>query len=202
MVEKTTISLRIINLYRTDYTASLHVRAIAKLLDTSHVTILPYLKQLEQAKILQHEKIGRNKQYQLNKANIITKFYLTAAELLAAVSYLEKNFIIKKLAEHLNSLDTVAPIILFGSYAKNYATEESDIDLFSIGAFTKEQTSRMKNFQATYGKKVNIKTATTENFNAAVRTGDLLTKEIVRNHIALSNPDPFVTILWRAYVER
>ena len=189
-------------LYRTDYTASLHVRAIAKLLGTSHVTILPYLKQLEKNKLLQHEKVGRNKQYILNKANILTKYYLTTTEQLAAISYLENNFTIKKLAEHLNSLYTSNPLILFGSYADNSATDESDIDLFSIGTLTKDQTNHIKKFEATYGKKINVKTATPENFNAALRTGDILIKEIIRNHIILRNADQFVTMLWRCYVER
>lgn len=202
MVEKAVNYLKILALYRTDYEANFHIRAMAKLLDTSHVTILPHLKHLEQIKILQHEKVGRNKQYLLNKANILTKYYLATTEQLATIGYLEKNFIIKKLAEHLNTLDTANPIILFGSYAKNYATEKSDIDLFCMGALTKDQASHIKKFEATYGKKINIKTATTENFNTGLRTGDLLIKEIVKNHIILRNPDPFVTMLWRAYVER
>ena len=202
MVEKATNYLKILSLYRTDYEASFHIRAMAKLLDTSHVTILPHLKHLEQIKILQHEKVGRNKQYLLNKTNILTKYYLVTTEQLATINYLEKNFIIKKLAEHLNNLDTAAPIILFGSYADNSATDESDIDLFCIGTLTKDQTSQIKKFETTFGKKINIKTATTENFNTGLRTGDILIKETVKNHIILSNPDPFVTMLWRAYVER
>ena len=202
MVEKATNYLKILSLYRTDYEASFHIRAMAKLLDTSHVTILPHLKHLEQIKILQHEKVGRNKQYLLNKTSILTKYYLATTEQLATISYLEKNFIIKKLAEHLNNLDTAAPIILFGSYSKNYATEESDIDLFCIGTLTKDQTSQIKKFETTFGKKINIKTATTENFNTGLRTGDILIKEIVNNHIILRNPDPFVTMLWRYYVEK
>jgi predicted nucleotidyltransferase len=202
MVEKAVNYLKILSLYRTDYEANFHIRAMAKLLDTSHVTLLPHLKHLEQIKILQHEKVGRNKQYLLNKTNILTKYYLTTTEQLTTISYLEKNFVIKKLAEHLNNLDTTNPLILFGSYANNTATEKSDIDLFCIGTLTKDQTSHIKKFEATYGKKINIKTATTENFNTGLRTGDILIKEIVKNHIILRNPDPFVTMLWRAYIER
>jgi len=202
MVEKANIYLKILALYRTDYEANFHIRAMAKLLDTSHVTLLPHLKHLEQIKILQYEKVGRNKQYLLNKTNILTKYYLIAAEQLATISYLEKNFIIKKLAEHLNNLDTAAPLILFGSYANNTATEQSDIDLFCIGTLTKAPATYLKKFEATYGKKINTKTATTENFNTGLRTGDILIKEIGKNHILLSNPDPFVTMLWRAHVER
>ena len=73
MVEKTTNNMKIVALYRTGYTTSLHVRAIAKLLGTSHVTILPHLKQLEKIKVLQHEKVVRNKQYLLNKKHFSWK---------------------------------------------------------------------------------------------------------------------------------
>src|SRR4030043_1293442 len=170
-----------LSLFRTDYTTSLHVRAMANLLNVSHMTLLPHLNRLEELKILQSAKIGRNKHYRLNQDNILTKYYLTTTEELVTIEYLEKNQFIKKLAEHLNAIDTPNPLILFGSYADNSATEESDIDLFCIGTLTKDQTSQIKKFETTFGKKINIKTATTENFNTGIRTGDILIKEIVNN---------------------
>jgi len=193
---------KILSLFRTDYPTSLHVRAMASLLNISHMTLLPHLKQLENLKVLRSSKKGRNKNYSLNQNNILTKYYLTTTEEIVTIEYLEKNQLIKKLAEHLTSLNTSNPLILFGSYADNSATEESDIDLFTIGTHTKAQTTHIKKFQATYGKKINIKTATTENFNKALRTGDILIKEIIKKHIILRNPDPFTTMLWRNYVER
>jgi predicted nucleotidyltransferase len=202
MEEKSANYFRTLSLYRGDYSTSLHLRAIAKLLNTSHMTLLPYLKHLEELKILLSKKVGRNKQYLLNKDNILTKYYLTTTEEIVTIDYLEKNFLVKKLAEHLNNMDTANPLILFGSYAKNYATEESDIDLFSIGKPAENQLNHIKKFEATFGIKINIKTATTENFNAGLRTGDILIKEIVKNHIILRNPDHFVTMLWRYHVER
>ncbi|HEX9862018.1 MAG TPA: nucleotidyltransferase domain-containing protein [Candidatus Bathyarchaeia archaeon] len=202
MEEKVANSFRILSLYRTDYSASIHVRAMAKLISTSHVTLLPHLKRLEQLKILYSEKTGKNKEYRLNKDNILTKHYLTITEELTTINYLEKNFLMKKLAEHLASTDTASPLILFGSYTKDYATEESDIDLFCIGKTPQNQINHIKKFESTFGKKINIETATTENFNTALRTGDSLIKEIIKNHIILQNADPFVTMLWRYYVER
>ena len=191
-----------LSLFRTDYAMSLHVRAMANLLNVSHMTLLPHLNRLEELKILQSTKVGRNKNYRLNQDNILTKYYLTTTEELVTIEYIEKNQFIRKFAEHLNNLDTSNPLVLFGSYADNSATDESDIDLFSMGTLSKDQTSHIKKFEATFGKKINVKTATTENFNAGLRTGDILIKEIVRNHIILCNPDPFVTMLWRYYVER
>ena len=202
MEEKNANHFRILSLYRTDYAASLHARAMAKFLNISHMTLIPHLKKLEQLKILQSKKEGRNKQYTLSKDNILTKHYLTVTEELTTIDYLEKNFVMKNFAEHLTSIDTTSPLILFGSHTKNYATEESDIDLFCIGKTPQNQTNQIKKFESTFGKKINIKTATTQNFNAGLRTGDILIKEIVKNHIILQNADPFVTILWKYYVER
>jgi predicted nucleotidyltransferase len=202
MEEKPANYFRILSLYRTDYTANLHMRAMAKLLDTSHMTLLPHLKRLEELKILETEKVGKNKQYNLNKDNILTKYYLAITEDQVTIQYLEKNFLIKKLAEHLNNVDISSPLILFGSYAKDYANEESDIDLFCIDKLTENQNKVIEKFEETFGKKINIKSATAENFEAGLRTGDILIKEVVANHIVICNPDPFVTLLWRQYVER
>jgi predicted nucleotidyltransferase len=108
----------------------------------------------------------------------------------------------RKLAEHLDAIDTPNPLILFGSYADGSATEESDIDLFTIGTLTKDQLTHIKKFEATYGKKIILKITTAENFNVALRAGDILVKEIIRNHIILQNADLYVTILWRYHAER
>jgi predicted nucleotidyltransferase len=202
MEEKPAIYYKILTLYRSNYAISLHARAIGKLLSTSHMTLLPYLTRLEGLKILHSTMVGRNKQYTLNKENILTKYYLTASEQVVALNYLEKNFLMRKLSEHLNSIDIMNPLILFGSHAKGYADEESDIDLFYIGKIPEKQLLHIKKFETIYGKKINIKNVSTENFNIGLRTGDILIKEIVRDHIVLCNPDPFVTMLWRNHIER
>jgi predicted nucleotidyltransferase len=202
MEVKYAIDFRVLALYTSDYTAKLHMRAMAKLLETSHMTLLPHLKRLEELKLLQAEKVGRNKQYTLNKNNILTKNYLIVAEELATVEYAENNFLIKKFITHISNIDLLNPLLLFGSTVKGYATEESDIDLFCIGKLSVNQQNHIKQFEETCGKKINLKTATAENFNASLRTGDILIKEVIANHIVICNPDPFVTMLWRQYVER
>jgi predicted nucleotidyltransferase len=178
------------------------MRAMAKLLDTSHMTLLPHLRTLEELKILKAETIGRNKQYTLNKENTLTKYYLATIEELTTISYLRQNFIIKKLVEHLSKLDLVVPLILFGSYAKGYADEESDIDLFAVGKLSSNQLEHLNKFETTYGKKINLKAVMVENFEAALRNGDILIKEVITDHIILCNPDPFIALLWKNYVER
>ncbi len=67
---------------------------------------------------------------------------------------------------------------------------------------TENQQNAFNKFEATFGKKINIKAVTTENFNAGLRSGEVLIREVVANHVVIRNPDPFVTLLWRQYVER
>lgn len=191
----------VISLFRADYTVSLHMRAMATLLHTSHMTLLPYLQSLEELRILKSEKIGKNKQYSLNKDNILTKYYLVAAEEQITIDYLQHNFLIKKLTENLGSLDVSSSLLLFGSHMKGYADEESDIDLFAIGKFTEKQQNSVDKFEAVYGKRVNVKNASLDKFGFGLRSGDILIKEVVANHIVICNVEPFVSLLWRHYVE-
>jgi hypothetical protein len=57
----------------------------------------------------------------------------------------------------------------------------------------------MKKIGRTYGKEINVKTATVNNLFDGLRSGDTLIKEIVQNHIGIQNPEQFVNISWRHY---
>ena len=85
-------------------------------------------------------------------------------------------------------------LILFGSYAKGYATKESDVDLFIIG---KADPSLFKKIGKRHNLTVNLKTASTTAFEKGMRTGDTLVKEVVKDHILLYNKDSFIQTMWR-----
>ena len=203
MEEKmTNYSFTILSLYRTDYTTSVHTRAMAKKLSVSHVTLLPHLRRLEKAKILLSRRVGKNKEYLLNPNNSLTKRYLEITEELVAIDYLDKSFLIKRISDQLSTMNLIGSLLLFGSYTKDYSTEASDIDIFHLGRLEQDEQSQIKKFGKTYGKEINIKTSSIENFHSGLRTGDTLIREIVENHIILQNPSPFVNLIWRNYSER
>lgn len=203
MEEKiTNCSFAILGLYRTNYMTTLHARAMAKKLGVSHVTLLPHLRQLEKSKIILSRKVGKNKEYLLNPNNSLTKNYLEIAEKLVTINYLAKNFQIKKISDQLSSLNLAGSLVLFGSYTKDYSTEESDIDLFHLGRLEQKQQSEIKKCGKIYGKEINFKNSSIENFVNCLRTGDTLIREIIENHIVLQNPDLFVNLLWTHYTER
>lgn len=198
----TNFSFAILRLYRTDYAVALHVRAMAKKLSVSHVTLLPHLRRLEKTKILLSRKVGKNKEYLLNPDNSLTKRYLEITEEFVTIDYLDKNFLIKKISDQLSSLDSTAPLVLFGSYAKDYSTEASDVDMFHLGKLEQDERSKIKKCGEIYGKEINIRASSVENFHDGLRTGDTLVREIVENHIILQNSSPFVNLVWRYYTER
>ena len=203
MVKKTTnIKSEIIGLFRSDYLIQFHFIGIAKLIKKPHVTLLPHLKTLEKDKILIARTIGKNKMYSLNFENIITKNYLTISETVETTRFLEVEFLIKKITKEVFNLNLSGTIILFGSYAKKTFKEDSDIDIFYLGQISDKEVEEIKKIGKIYGKMINVKKSTLNNFEVGLRKKDHLILEIIKNHIVLQNPEQFVNALWRFYDER
>lgn len=202
MVDKATnIPFRIISLYRSNYLAQYHVREMAKLTKKSHVTLLPHLSALEKDKVLIAKTIGKNKVYSLNLDNILTKSHLAINELVESILFQEKVFFIKKIATETFKLNLLGSLVLFGSYAKKTFKEDSDIDIFYLGELKEAEITKIKAIGKTYGKTINLKTATIQNFEKGLRKKDALIIEIIKYHVILQNQDTFINILWRYYNE-
>ncbi len=194
--------IRILSLYRADYSKGFYARQMAELLGTSHVTLLPHLKKLEKNKILVSKTAGRNLEYRLNFENLIAKEKLISAEKFEAVEFFQKNFLIKKITEQIAPLNLSGSLVLFGSHAKGYATEKSDIDIFYLGELKESERKGIKKMGKIYGKEINIKSASVKNFGSGLKEGDALIKEIIKAHVIIQNPDLFVNMLWGYYGKR
>lgn len=202
MVDKTTDNkLKIINLYRSNYSAQYHVREIAKLTKKSHVTLLPHLKALEKDRILIPKTVGKNKVYSLNFDNIVTKSYLLLAETVEEILYLEEIFLIKKITAEIFNLKLDGTIVLFGSYAKRTFREDSDIDIIYLGKIADKEIEEIRKIGKTYGKTINMKKSTIKKLEEDLRKKDPLMVEIIKNRRLLQNPEPFINALWRYYHE-
>ncbi len=202
MVDKTTDNkIRIIGLYRSNYLAQYHVREMAKLTKKSHVTLLPHLKALEKDKILNPKTVGRNKVYSLNLDNIISKNYILLSETIESVKFLEQIFLIKKISIEIFNLYLKGTVILFGSYAKQTFKEDSDVDVFYLGSIKEKEIDEIRKIGKIYGKTINVKKSSLKNFIYGIRMEDPLIVEIIKNHIILQNPEPFINALWRYYNE-
>lgn len=199
MLEKTNITqttLRIVGLYNDNYAKSLHLREIARKTKTDVNTAYPQLNKLAEMNILSSTMKGKNKEYVLNLDNIITKYYLTMAEIFTAIVYLQKNFVIKKVMTEIES-KVDGPLILFGSFVKGGHTKESDIDMFVIGQ--KNIDKMIFRLKDLVGHEINIKVANQSKFVNGLKNKDPLISEVISNHIILKGADKFCDIMWRHY---
>ena len=132
---------------------------------------------------------------------ILTKNHIIISELFESINYQEQVFLIKKINTEISKLNPSGSIILFGSYAKKTFKEDSDIDLFYLGELKEMDMIKIKAIGKTYGKTINLKTTTSENFESGLRKKDALIMEIIKYHVLLQNTDAFINALWRYYHE-
>ncbi len=190
-------TLKILSLYLDDYKKSLHVREISREIQIDVKAIQLQLQKLEKINVLSSIIKGRNKDYHLNLDNVTTKYYLIMAEVFTTVIYLKKNFVIKKLVEEIgNKTDGI--MILFGSFAKENHTKESDVDIFVI-TNAKIKTNSITGSTSVIRHEINFKFANKQQFLEGLRNNDPLIKEIISNHIILKGADEFSDILWNYY---
>ena len=177
------IKLELISLFRSNYFNQFHIRAMAKLIGKSHVSLLPHLKSFEKDKILLSKSVGKSKVYSLNLENNQVREFLSLSE--------------KKESLNLNGC-----LILFGSYATLTYTKESDIDLLYIGEIKENEKKKIKDFGKTYNKEIHLTSMNLKQFKEQLSKQGALIKEIVKNHIILYSHDIFIGEVWRHYYER
>ncbi len=190
-------TLKILSLYRADYAKSLHLREISRETKIDVNPISHQLKRLEERRILKCIEKGRNREYSLDLTNTTTPYYMTMAEAYITATYLEENFLIKRLMDSA-SQKTNGIILLFGSYATGTKRRESDIDLFLI---VDPESSRetLQREGHLLNREINVKTSDADFFREGLRRKDPLIMEVLSDHITLKGIDPFCNLLWSHY---
>jgi len=187
--------LRILSLYATDYTAKFHLRRIARAIKADTKTTSINLKKLEDSGIIISEKTGKHKEFMLNFSNSFTRYFLIMAEIYRNIEFLRKNFRIRKIFEMIENKAEV--IILFGSYAKGSATEESDLDVLIIdGDLDSKTAEKIENL---YGIKLSPISLTKKEFTRMQKNKEVFFKEILAAHIILKGFEFFVETTRRNY---
>jgi predicted nucleotidyltransferase len=192
--------LKILSLYRADYHTAIHLREIARNIQTDTKTVGIHLNRLENNNILRSTTKGRNKEYQLNLDNPATKYYIIISETYTTITTLETNYLIKKITSEITD-KIEGTIILYGSHAKDEATPESDIDLLVITEKNIDNQTITETTKTT-GKEINVKTTNRTLFQEGLKENDPLIKEITQNHIVLKGIDNLVEAMWRYYEQR
>lgn len=195
-------TLRILELYRNDYSKLLHVRQISREIDVDVKATQLQLKKLEKLNVLSSTFKGKNKEYSLNLGNTITLYFIILAETFRTMTYLLNNFVVKKLVQEEDDMD--GTLLLFGSFARGEESKDSDVDLLQVVTRGKSRRSEgvAKRMEEAIGRSISLKVTTNVEFMQGLRNGDPLIREVALNHIVLRGTEDFCKLMWEYYGKR
>src|SRR3989344_8243417 len=155
-----------------------HVRAIAKLVGTNHMTVSRTLKTLRLQNVLDYREEGKNKIY-FFKNGIESRTAINIAEHYNLTRTLEKYPELRLLIEEIQKNSKIKLAILFGSYAKGLAKEGSDIDLY-IESEDQSIKQKLKILDARASVKL-----------GKYNSDNTLIKEIEKNHVIIKGVEEY-----------
>lgn len=155
-----------------------HVRGMAKILNTNHMTVSRVLSGLRKRNIVDWREEGKNKVY-FFKSGTESRTAVNIAENYKLARTLEKYPQLRTIVEEIQKNKEIRLAILFGSYAKGIAKEESDIDIY-----IESEDQSIKNKLKIVDSRVSVKLGKYESNN-------ILIKEIEKNHIILKGVEEY-----------
>ena len=182
--------LRILSLFTRGFDKEYYIREVERLLKISPRTAQLILEDLEKKTILESKLRGKIKTYSLKKTEA-ARNYLILAEQYKKIVFLEDRSIIKeiiaKITPHVQGL-----AFIFGSYVKNLATKDSDLDIFVAGECDLKE---IRGVSKTYGLEINVKQYPQKVFIENFRK-DILIKEVLDNHIIFLNSEELIKLVF------
>jgi len=155
-----------------------HLRGIAKTLNTNPMNILRKLNELSKENVADFKKEGKNKTYFIKKTSE-ARSYVFRAENYKVNCILFKYPLLRSVIEKIQCNKLLKMAILFGSYAKLIAKEDSDIDVY-----IDTNNIKIKQELEQIDSRLSIKLG---KFNKE----SLLIKEIIKNHIVLKGVEEY-----------
>ena len=159
----------------------MHVRSIAKVLKATPSTIMRKLRVLVDENIVDMKLSGKNTTYYIRDTPE-AKSYVLMTEQYKFFKAL-KSPLLRRISKEISERTNGELVILFGSYAKNLATKDSDIDIY-----VETSDENLKQSLSAISLKLSVKTG---KFNKNAP----LEKEIIKDHIILSNAERFYALI-------
>ena len=178
--------LKVLSLFTKGYDKGYYIREVEKLLNVSSRTALVTLAKLEEKGILKSETKGKIKTYSIKKSTLSREFFVIT-EQYKKIQFLEDNHLIKEVLDKTDEF-MQGIVIIFGSFAKGIQKDDSDLDLFVVGKYDED---KIKEVGKKYGIDINIKSYPRKIFEKELHD-DILLKEILDNHILITNIERFV----------
>lgn len=186
------IKLQIINLLWKNQDIAMTINEIAKHLNGTYSYINRVVLRLVKENSIVKKTVGHAFQCSLNKASEKTKALLILSEVSKKEEYFQKH---EKLALLFTDFQkelpsTIVSIVLFGSYAKETFSKESDIDLLVLTNYPTDITRFVRKIHILHGKTISPLIFTQEEFQQ--RKNEPVIKEIIKNHIIIQGAEQFI----------
>ena len=173
--------------FTQDYGRKLHTSKIAQMLRLPQKTVARKLKYLEQAKLLQYSREGKNKYYFLdlweNSTFSLLKMLENYKEIMFFQHYPSQSLFLKELS-------LISPVILFGSYAKGLAKSSSDLDVVIFSSHNKKIASLIEK----YPFQINPHFVSLALFERRLKASQSLAKEIAQDHIIFGEKEGIIKL--------
>ncbi|MAG78601.1 hypothetical protein CL616_04530 [archaeon] len=189
----TSIDLKILSLYISDYAASFSIREITQKLNINYSHSFKRIKILIEKNILLQKKQSHVNHISLNIKNFNTLQLISFVE--EQESQKLKNSTLKLLIKEVIQIDPFACMGIFGSRVSKKSTKNSDWDVFIITQKTKEMSKIMSKFP--HVTNIELQVFSLEEFQDSLLTSEeTVVKQIVRNKRIIYNPHPFYNIIY------
>ncbi|MBN2251761.1 MAG: nucleotidyltransferase domain-containing protein [Candidatus Altiarchaeota archaeon] len=106
-----------------------HVREIAKNIGVNHMAVSRALRGMVKDNAVDYRTVGRSKVYSIKKS-LEARNMVLMAEAYKQNKAFEKHPLLRRIASFLQKREEVSLAAIYGSYAKDIAKKDSDVDLF------------------------------------------------------------------------
>ncbi|MDD3175827.1 MAG: nucleotidyltransferase domain-containing protein [Candidatus Nanoarchaeia archaeon] len=181
--------LKIIN-YLGKNKQSFTMNELSKILNIPYATFYREINKMKN--LLKINVIGNSKIISLDNEPIL-KSYLAISSEEEKIIFLKNQPLINLISKELNTNDV---IILFGSYAKNKQTNNSDIDLIILNKDGKKSISLNK-LETLLNKEINPMFFSYNEFKLMIDNNEEnVGKQALKSHIILNNPQKFWEVIF------
>ncbi len=178
--------LKVLNYLGKNFKNSYTMHELSKTLKIPYASFYRTIQDMKDLIVI--NSVGKSKIMQLNIKNTVIKSHLVVSSDEERKDFLDKQPIIKKI---YNELNTKSIVLIFGSYAKGKENEKSDIDILMINKEGNKDINFSK-YELLFKKKINPVFITKKEFKKMLEAEEEnIGKQALKNHIILNNPEEF-----------
>jgi len=185
-----TLRLHVLEEFLGDYDISLTGSIIARKKNLNQKSVANVLREFEMQGVLKSKIQGKNKLYSLNldDSQMIVSF-ISMLEHMRTLDFYKRQPLIKEISKKFIPY-CEGSVAIFGSYAKGIQKKGSDLDVFIVGRYDREEIEKISGI---YKIDINVKNYPFVLFKKSLLKKDNFLEEVKKDHILVKDVQQFVS---------